>query len=230
MSKFNEDFSLKKEQRNPLKLSNLLEPLSSVMSMSICPDILRPDYLVKSIHTLGPQLTSSHLAASELMRRAKCDLAIKLHDSFENILQPKLNGKTTGTLILVPSAYAMASDFFMSEKTILVGCACIDTPPYHLAWLRGKKNPFLDKTREISIATHPAPVKLIKLILAGDVRYKPVYYNSTVHSAMAAIQEETCAALCNLNTINAYGMDYNPKGITINMTWNLFLVKGALDE
>ncbi|GKQ29501.1 hypothetical protein PSTH1771_26315 [Pseudomonas syringae pv. theae] len=112
----------------------------------------------------------------------------------------------------------------MSERTVLIGCVCIDTPPYHLAWRRGRRNPFLFEKGEISIATHPAPINLIKRLLLGGIKYKPVCYNSTVLSAMAANRGETDAALCNLDTINTYDMEYDPHGIPINMTWNLFLV------
>ncbi|EPM67333.1 hypothetical protein A584_21768 [Pseudomonas syringae pv. theae ICMP 3923] len=59
-----------------LQISYLAAYLSPTMNTSISSNIFRSDYLVKSIHTLGPQFTSSHLAAIELMRRAECDLAI----------------------------------------------------------------------------------------------------------------------------------------------------------
>lgn len=214
-------------RQEPLELfqiCDLATQLSSAMNTSVSSDIFRSDCQVKSIHTLGPQFTSSHLAAIELMRRAKCDLAIELHERFENILQLAPDGEISSALALVPSAYAGANNFFMSEKTVLIGCVCIDTPPYHLAWRRGRQNPFLYGTGEVSIATHPAPINLIKRLLVGDIKYKPVCYNSTVLSAIAANRGETDAALCNLNTINTYGMEYSPDGIPINMTWSLFLV------
>lgn len=216
---------LRQKPLDLFQIGDLATQLSSIMNMSTSSNIFRSDFRAKSIHTLGPQFTSSHLAAIELMRRTKCNFAIELHDSFENILQLESDGEINSALALVPSAYAQANHFFMSEKTVLIGCVCIDTPPYHLSWRKGLQNPFLHEGGEVSIATHSAPANLIRRLLVEDIKYKLVYYNSTVLSAMAAIRGETDAALCNLNTIKAYGMGYHPDGIPINMTWNLFLVK-----
>lgn len=206
------------------QISDIATQLSSSMNTCLSNAISNSDCQVKSIHTLGPRFTSSHLAAIELMRRANCELAIELHETFDDILRLHPGEDVSSVLALVPSAYAGANHFFMSERTELVGCVCIDTPPYHLAWQRGRRNPFLDATGEIAIATHPAPIHLIRRLLNADIQYRTVCYNSTVLSAIAANRGETDAALCNLNTINIYGMEYSPGGIPINMTWNLFLV------
>lgn len=214
-------------RQEPLELfqiSDIVTQLSPSMNTCLSSGISNSDCQVKSIHTLGPRFTSSHLAAIELMRRADCELAVELHETFDDILRLRPSGDVSSVLALVPSAYAGANNFFMSERTELIGCVCIDTPPYHLAWQRGRRNPFLDEASEVSIATHPAPINLIRRLLGEDIRYRTVCYNSTVLSAIAANRGETDAALCNLDTINTYGMACSPDGISINMTWNLFVV------
>ncbi len=177
------------------------------------------------IHTLGPALTSSHLAAQALMRRAGAELEIVLHDTFDEIhdLQPP---PEHGALALVPSAYANANHFFMSQRAVLVGCFCSDTPPYHLAWPGTASNPLRDPQREIRIASHPAPVGLLPRLLPKETRYRLSLYHSTVLSARAAKRGEADAALCNLDTIREFGMQHSKAGIAISMTWNLFALNG----
>lgn len=174
-----------------------------------------------AIHTLGPALTSSHLAAQALVQRAGAELEIVLHNTFDEIhaLRPRSD---VGALALVPSAYANANHFFMSPRAVLVGCFCSDTPPYHLAWPGTAGDPLQNPGREIHIASHPAPIGLLPRLLPKDARYRLSLYHSTVLSARAARKGETDAALCNLDTIKAFGLRHARAGITISMTWNLF--------
>jgi hypothetical protein len=186
-----------------------------------------------AVHTLGPEHTSSHLASLALLRSAGIDrdVAIVLHDRFEDILVHDVRGDDVGPavrLALVPSAFAGANEFFMSARTRLVGCFCHDTPPYHLAWPATRADPLQDGAA-VRVATHPAPIGLLSRLMRRGVTYEVAPYVSTVAAAGAALAGEADVALCNLETIRERRMAHDPRGVVIAMSWNLFLV-GAENE
>jgi hypothetical protein len=182
-----------------------------------------------SVHTLGPESTSSHLAARHFMAAMSLELAIVLHDKFEDIL----NGdrQVRGRLVIVPSAFAGAHKFFMAEDIELIGCFCHDTPPYHVAWRRGAGTlrDGVDPERSCAmplIASHPAPVDLIPRILPAGSRFRVAHYCSTVAAARAVLVNDADMALCNLSTIAEFGLESSGVGIVIQMTWNVFAQGG----
>lgn len=188
------------------------------------------DFFVDAMHTLGPENTSSHIAAQALSHNICENIEIKLYPQFEMILDSIASlksGNLGAHLALVPSAYAGIDRFFMSQHTRLVGCFCFDTPPYHLAWSASQIDP-LAPNATIRVATHPAPITLLPQLVPAGVRYEISSCPSTVAAANAALVGEADVALCNLETIHAQHMAHHPKGIAIAMTWNLFLL--GVDE
>lgn len=67
------------------QIRDIATRLSSSMNTCLSSGISSSDRWVNSIPTLGPRFTSSHLAAIELMRRADCELAIELHETFDGL-------------------------------------------------------------------------------------------------------------------------------------------------
>ena len=154
------------------------------------------DIPLRAINTLGPDSTSSHLTAKFLLQGAASKPEIVLHDSFEAILKAAEH-TPCNELAIVPSAFRGVDAFFMSANCEFLGCFFNSTPPYHFAWKPGE-NP-LSNDSAIKIATHPAPIGMIRRLLRHRKNWELVEAPSTVAAANKVLSGECQVAFCNVS-------------------------------
>lgn len=181
------------------------------------------DIPLRAINTLGPDSTSSHLTAKFLLQGVSSKPEIVLHDTFEAILKAAEH-TPCNELAVVPSAFRGVDAFFMSENCEFLGCFFNSTPPYHFAWKPGE-DPFRNES-PIKIATHPAPIGMIRRLLRQRKNWELVEAPSTVAAANKALSGECQVAFCNYTTASKLGLVISKAGEPIKMSWNLFLMKG----
>lgn len=181
------------------------------------------DIPIRAINTLGSDSTSSHLTAKFLLQGVASKPEIVLHDTFEAILKAA-EGTPCNELAIVPSAFRGVDAFFMSENCEFLGCFFNSTPPYHFAWKPGD-DPFVNELH-IKIATHPAPIGMIRRLLRHRKNWELVEAPSTVAAANKVLSSECQVAFCNYTTARKLGLVISKTGEPIKMSWNIFLMKG----
>lgn len=181
------------------------------------------DLPIRAINTLGPDSTSSHLTAKYLLQGATSKPEIVLHDTFESILQTAEH-TPCNELAIVPSAFRGVDAFFMSENCEFLGCFYHSTPPYHFAWKPGEDP--LSNESPIKIATHPAPIGMIRRLLRERKNWELIEAPSTVAAANKVLSCECQVAFCNYTTARKLGLVISKIGEPIKMSWNLFLMRG----
>ncbi|MEA5360326.1 hypothetical protein VA596_12335 [Amycolatopsis sp., V23-08] len=171
------------------------------------------------VATLGPAGTSSEQAAKFLIGRLNPDLDepdLSLLPSYEEASEAVLHG--FADLLLVANAYHAVSEFYMDTRLVLAGAYHFETPLYGIATVPGRT---LDGP--VRIASHPAPVPLIKQLVPGHLTVTEVVLaRSTSAAALAAQSGEVDAALTTQPAAEQYGLTFVSPTRPISMLWSVF--------
>jgi prephenate dehydratase len=171
------------------------------------------------VHTLGPAGTSSEYASQffhDWMSKnyAKSSHKINLNDSYE-LARNKI--KDERGLLIVANAYPKINDFYMDTSLKLLATFLYDTPLYGL--VTNKDLP----ERPLYIASHPAPIPLIKELLPAGLRIEQIVeMPSTSAAAQAVISGEVDMALTTEIAARLYGLNFISRTRPIHMLWSVF--------
>jgi ABC-type amino acid transport substrate-binding protein len=178
------------------------------------------------VATLGPEGTSSELAARNLLelfgREAGSGDAVRLYPSYEEAAEAVLAGKETA--VVVANAYAKINALYMNPALALAGAFIMDTPGYGVAACT--RSPLPLKTR---VATHPAPASLIAELLPpsfllGDT----VGVSSTSEAARMVARGEIDLALTNESSARRHNLRFVSQTRPIRMLWSVFVARSGL--
>ncbi|MFG1643789.1 prephenate dehydratase domain-containing protein [Amycolatopsis sp. NPDC049252] len=171
------------------------------------------------VATLGPAGTSSEQAAKFLNTRinpSQDQPDPLLLPSYEEAAEAVLRG--FAELLLVANAYHDISEFYMDARLVLAGAYHFETPLYGIATVP-------DRTLDgpIRIASHPAPVPLIKQLVPDSLTVAEVVLaRSTSAAALAAQSGEVDAALTTQPAAEQYGLSFISPTRPISMLWSVF--------
>lgn len=190
-------------------------------SCSALIDILLPRGSAQElIVTLGPSGTSSEAAAHHLSGLLTtwhgCRAGVALYDEYEDAATALRSRR--GTLLVVANAYAAISDFYMDSGLRLAGAFVFDTPQYGLAARPGTR-----VVPEVRVASHPAPVPLIKQLIDPGVTVAEVRRVSSTSAAAAAARDgEVELALTTAPAATRHGLVFVTGTRDIRMLWSVF--------
>jgi hypothetical protein len=172
------------------------------------------------VHTLGPSGTSSEAAAgffSEWLGRQYpgSRVQVNLSDSYEHARSSM--DEHVPRVMIVANAYPQIHNFYMDPRLSLVATFVFDTPLYGLA----SKGPLT--TGKLTVATHPAPLLLIKELLPQGLEVDSVILAlSTSAAAAAAARGEVDVALTTEVAANIHGLHFISSTRPIRMLWSVF--------
>lgn len=171
--------------------------------------------------TLGPNGTSSQAAAQYCAKfLGPIQVQVQLHSSFEAAAESVR--QSNADLFLVAHAYSDISKFYMDPDFELQFVFIYDTPIYGLATLPRQKVVWSEET---IIATHPAPVPLLKH-LAPSQEFVVKKVRSTSEAAIVIRQGEADIALTNEIAVSEYELKFIAIYGPIKMSWSVFGRKG----
>jgi prephenate dehydratase len=180
----------------------------------------KKEFDVIRLVTLGPKGTSSEKSAchfgKQLMELGVVNnFRIHLSDTYENA-QLNLIDNSCDALV-VANAYHGVNEFYMDTRLNLYSAYMNETPNYGIAIKRDsvKKN--------LRIATHPAPVSLIKELLPPDFSIDDIEFrNSTSSAAISVSNEEVDAALTTQVAADINDLVFISEIRPIKMLWSVF--------
>lgn len=173
-----------------------------------------------TIHTLGPNGTSSEAAAgffSEWFRNQYRSSSVQLNlcDSYEYARSSM--GGNAPEVLLVANAYSQINNFYMDPQLSLVATFVFDTPLYGLA----SKGPLM--SRKLSITSHPAPYLLIDELLPQGLEIDSVILALSTSAAAAAVARgEVDVALTTEVAAKIHGLRFISNTRPIRMLWSVF--------
>lgn len=178
------------------------------------------------VATLGPEGTSSELAARSLLEllgeRAGSGDAVRLYPSYEEAAEAVLVGWTTA--VVVANAYAKVNALYMNPALALAGAFVMDTPGYGVAACA--RSPVPLRTR---VATHPAPVALIgELLPPSFLLEETVGVSSTSEAARMVARGEVDLALTNESSARRHNLRFVSRTRPIRMLWSVFVASHGL--
>ncbi|ELN4740965.1 MULTISPECIES: bacilysin biosynthesis protein BacA [Pseudomonadaceae] len=180
------------------------------------------DWRDVTIHTLGPNGTSSEAAAgffSEWFgnQYPGSRVQLNLSDSYEHA-RSSMSDHSPEVLI-VANAYPQIHNFYMDPRLSLVATFVFDTPLYGLV----SKGPLA--TRKLTVATHPAPLLLVDELLPQGLEIDSVILAlSTSAAAAAAARGEVDVALTTEVAANIHGLNFISNTRPIRMLWSVFML------
>ncbi|WP_051766643.1 type 2 periplasmic-binding domain-containing protein [Saccharothrix syringae] len=181
------------------------------------------DVPVRSVGTLGPAGTSSEQAARHVWHTFAGVGApdVRLFDTYEEAGDALRSGAVSH--VVVASAYANVSDFYMDTRLALAGAFIRDTPMYGIARRRGAAVPPRPR-----IASHPAPLPLVAQLLPDRfTAHETVKVTSTSAAAIAVRDGEVDLALTTQPSAAAYDLEFISRTRTIRMLWSVFTAAPA---
>ncbi len=170
--------------------------------------------------TLGPQGTSSELAAefllSNLPREFAARMGVKLFDSFEAAAASVQ--EESCSLLLVANAYERINHFYMDSRLRVLDTFIHVTPNYGIA----ARQP-VDTARAYRLATFPSVVPLIAELLPPGLQiHETVMAKSTSDAARRVVAGEVELAVTNESSIQQNGLHFISRTRPIRMVWTLF--------
>lgn len=178
-----------------------------------------PEVQLRSVGTLGPAGTSSEQAARHAwqMLAGTGTPNIRLFDTYEDAGDALRAGEVSH--VVVASAYANVSDFYMDTRLALAGAFIQDTPLYGIAKRRDGSVP-----DNPTIATHPAPLPLVVQLLPDRfIGHETVPVASTSAAAIAVRDGAVDLALTTQPAAAAHGLRFISRTRTIRMLWSVFV-------
>jgi bacilysin biosynthesis protein BacA len=191
---------------------------------------LRQTPPITSIATLGPEGSSSQCAARYLSSLIGEQLEVLLFNTFEQASEHVESNESC--LLLVANAYQRVDNFYMNDRTLLLGSFFFAPPTYYLACkdISNLKLKVLSE-KTISIASHHAPLsQLDNLIRSSE---KTVFgiqksqvevqlTDSTSDGAQKTAAEIVDCCLANIDAINLNNLTVISHPLHIEMTWVVF--------
>ncbi|QUJ70608.1 hypothetical protein KDD30_22240 (plasmid) [Photobacterium sp. GJ3] len=171
------------------------------------------------IFTLGPKGTSSEYASHHFSnwmksRYSESDHSIFLKNTYE---EARDNLHKEDGLLIVANAYSQVNDFYMDPKLTLLGSFLFDTPMYGLA----TKNTVAD--RPLVVASHPAPIPLIRELLPEGMKIERVVeMKSTSAAAAAVVEGQVDLALTTEVAAGLHQLKFISRVRPIHMLWSVF--------
>lgn len=172
---------------------------------------------------LGPKNTSSEaIGKKRIANLADCDknrIRLRLFESFDSMRSSLDAGQTH--FGIVPAAWRGFNDFAFDPALKLEESFEEPTPEYGLARRKGDPDP-LSRDNAI-VATHPAPVPLLKLLIPKSCRQPTIkIVSSTSIAAEELATGKVDAAITNAEALKACDLEWLKKYGPIPMVWAVF--------
>lgn len=168
------------------------------------------------VRTLGPEGTSSDIVAQKYLSWGACVAScpkVRLHSTFEDARFCLINKE----LLLVPSAYMLAMNFFFDDELLLVSSFIDQSIVYYLA---SSNNPS-KRTLYIHNATSP----LVKRF-ANTIEFLPRVEEVTSTAIAAKLAKKNNSyCIANKVAIETNCLRILNEGFKLRMTWNLFALR-----
>jgi bacilysin biosynthesis protein BacA len=172
---------------------------------------------------LGPKNTSSEaIGKKRIANLADSDrnrIRLRLFESFDSMRSSLDAGQTHWGI--VPAAWRGFNDFAFDPALKLEESFEEPTPEYGLARRKGDLDPL--SRENATVATHPAPVPLLKLLLpicCPQPKVKIVSSTSVAAEELATGKVD--AAITNAEALNAWDLEWIAKYGQIPMVWAVF--------
>ena len=190
----------------------LAEPRLSVVDLRSVPPV--------AVGTLGPEGTSSEQAARRVWHGIADDgrpPLVRLFGSYEEAGDALRAGEVSH--VVVASAYAGVSEYYMDTRLALASAFIQDTPHYGIARRPGHEPPARPR-----IASHPAPLPLIGQLLPDRFTgHEEIPVASTSAAAIAVRDGLVDLALTTQPAAATYGLEFISRTRTIRMLWSVFV-------
>lgn len=185
---------------------------------------------ITSIATLGPEGSSSQCAARYLSTLIGEQLKVLLFGTFEQA--SKHVEQNESCLLLVANAYQRVDNFYMNERTLLLGSFFFSPPAYYLA-CKDLSNLMLkvSSKKTISIASHHAPLSRLESLIKSSEEHVPdlpkaqidvQVIDSTSSGAQQTASGGVDCCLANIDAINLHNLTVISQPLHIEMTWVAF--------
>ncbi|GAU65725.1 putative hypothetical protein [Streptomyces sp. NBRC 110611] len=177
--------------------------------------------VLATVGTLGPQGTSSELAAGLLARRLAPSggepAAVRLFDTYEEAGDTLRAGLVTH--VVVANAYKAVHHFYMDPALALADVFVMDTPLYGIA----RRRDAAPAPGTPVIASHPSPVPLIAELLPPEhTSHTVLAADSTSAAARAAAAGAADFALTTAPAARLHGLEFVSRTRPIRMVWSVF--------
>jgi prephenate decarboxylase len=171
------------------------------------------------IATLGPRGTSSEATGIYLLSLInKENTECCVYPSYEGAMESVISGKAD--LLLMANAYYKIDQVYMCPKLKLLTAFEYQTPYYGLAKKIGYQLP---EKRSLKLATHHAPLSLLSQFIDNEkINYEVTLVESTSTAALSTQQGDFDLCITNLNSVQAYGLEFISKTLPIVMLWSVF--------
>lgn len=178
-----------------------------------------------TIHTLGPEGTSSESTALHVARSVRgARVGVKLHRTFEDACETSLAGGRD--VLLVANAYPDVRRFYMDRSLSVLGCFIHKTPLYGLAIpAEAATLPSLAAGETLHVVTHPSPVALFTHLAPRDLAAAEVKFHlatSTSNAAARVRAGEFAVCITNATSARIEGLRFIGPMVPITMVWSLF--------
>jgi prephenate dehydratase len=172
----------------------------------------------RKLATLGPSRTSSYAAARHFAQDYPADIA--LFPTYEEAADA-VRAAPGESALIVANAYANINRFYISDVLHPIGAFFKDTPAYVVA---ARDDTALDG-REITIASHAAPLHLIAHLAARpNVTIRDA--SSTHRAAELVVEDKAQACLTTQVAADLLGLrTLDVALLTIPMLWTIFACK-----
>ncbi len=178
---------------------------------------------VVTIHTLGPEGTSSEYTAKHIAGRVRAaSAAVRLHRTFEDASAAAL--ETGKDVLLVANAYPDVRRFYMDRSLSVLGCLIYKTPLYGLA-VRAEQETLPPPDGPLQVVTHPSPVALFGVLAPSEMRGSDVKFHlatSTSNAAARVRSGEFSLCITNETSARLEGLRFIGQMLPITMVWSLF--------
>ncbi|MEM6160962.1 bacilysin biosynthesis protein BacA [Erwinia sp. P6884] len=171
------------------------------------------------INTLGPSGTSSEYASQFFHLWMRDNYSNSHHEIFlnETYELARDNIKNEKGILIVANAYQKINDFYMDTRLKLLATFLYDTPLYGLVANRELPD------RPLYIASHPAPIPLIKELLPDGLHIKQVIeMPSTSAAAQAVVSRKVDVALTTEVAARIHKLSFISRTRPIHMLWSVF--------
>ena len=174
---------------------------------------------LRTVFTLGPQGTSSHVVAKDLAAGYVRPFRVELCETYEEACNRALESPRQA--VIVANAYSQINHFYISDNLLPIGAFFRTTPSYGIAVRAEQSNiEDLERTR-LTVASHPAPRHLLWQLMP-DKAFTVTETSSTSNAARLVAAGDVDACITNVEASQAYGLRVVSDLVPIRMLWTLF--------
>ncbi|MGV9774733.1 hypothetical protein [Streptosporangium sp. NPDC003464] len=177
----------------------------------------------KRIATLGPERTSSELAADYILERflGASGGSVNLYPSFEKAFDSVLAGHDD--LLVVPHAYGNINYFYTEPRAAVRYIFLHETPPYGLVTRRGRA---AGDDARLTVACHSAVLPLLDRMLerAGHRGAEITVMDASSNSVAAQSVHDGLAdmAITNGSSADHYDLEFTAVHGPLDLSWTVF--------